>query len=62
LDSSNIFLQARACSVYKNYGRFDFQDRSHLLAATNKITNLMKSDCIVVKVEAALAISELLNH
>lgn len=62
LDNSNVFLQARACSVYKKYGRFDFQDHSHLLAATNKISNLLKSDCIVVKVEAALAISELLNH
>jgi hypothetical protein len=55
-------LQARACSVYKKYGRFDFQNHAHLLSATNKIANLLKSDCIVVKVEAALAISELLNH
>ena len=62
LDSANPLLQARACWVYGRYGRFEFQNQDHLLAAIEKIVKHLYSDHAAVKVEAAVAISELLVH
>lgn len=62
LDCENSLLQARACWVYGKYAKFDFQDESHLILVTQKIVNLLHHEHIVVKVEAAIALSELLSH
>jgi hypothetical protein len=62
LDSPQQMVQARACWVYGRYGSFEFRDEKHLFAAIEKIANLLHSDHIAVRVDAALALSELLDH
>jgi hypothetical protein len=61
LDSQNPLIQQRACWVYGKYGRFEFQNQDHLTAALQKILNLLNSEHLPVKVEAAVAISELIE-
>ena len=64
LSSNSPLLQSRACWVYGRFGAFEFpNDNDHLYAATEKIIhNLSTSQHVAVKVEAALAISALLDH
>ena len=55
-------LQARACQLYARFGVYEFKDQGHLEQATNTILSLLQSPCIVVRVEAAMALSVLLKH
>jgi hypothetical protein len=55
-------MQTRACWVYQKYGNFEFTNPDHLRAACNKICEHLYSPHMPVKVEAALAISQLLEH
>ena len=62
LDSPNPLLQARACWVYGRFASFEFKLTEHLQAAINKMVQHLYSNHIAVKVEAALAVSALLEH
>ena len=63
LESKNPLLVSRACWVYSKFGVFQFEnDAQHLTAAVNLIIKNLYSPHIAIKVEAALAISELLDH
>lgn len=62
LSSQNPLVVARACWVYGKYGQYKFESDQHLMAATDKIQQHLYSSEIAVKVEAALALSALLDH
>ena len=63
LTSESPLMVSRACWVYARFGVFQFEnDQDHLSAAVEKIVNNLYSPHIAVKVEAALAISQLLDH
>ena len=62
LDSEHALMQARACWVYEQYGRFDFQEKAHLIAAANRIVNHLHHTHVVVRVYAAFALARLLDH
>ena len=63
LSSESPLMVSRACWVYAKFGVFQFEnDADHLSAAVEKIVNNLYSHHVAVKVEAALAISELLDH
>lgn len=62
LQSQNPLVVARACWVYGKYGCYEFSDDKHLMAATDLIVQHLYSTHIAVKVEAALALSALLDH
>lgn len=63
LSSDSPLMVQRATWVYSRFGVFEFEnDSQHLAAAVEKIINNLQSHHIAVKVEAALAISELLDH
>ena len=56
-------LRARACWVYGKFGSFDFpDDHIHQQAASERLVQHLYHDHIAVRVEAALALSEMLDH
>lgn len=62
LNSTSPLLQARACWVYGQFGSFKFDNVDHLRAAVDKIVQHLHSNHIAVRVDAACALSELLDH
>lgn len=62
MNSSSPLLQARACWVYGQFGSFKFDNADHLRAAIDKIVLHLHSNHIAVRVDAACALSELLDH
>lgn len=48
--------------MYGRYGTFEFTQNGHLEGAINKIVGHLYSEHTAVKVDAALALSELLDH
>lgn len=60
--TDKCILAARALWVYRRYGKFDFQNKEHLLAATQRVFQHLQHPNIVVKVEAAQAAVALLDH
>ena len=61
--TERTMLRARACWVYGKYGSFDFpDDHTHQQAATDRIIQHLYHEHIAVRVEAALALSEMLDH
>jgi hypothetical protein len=61
--TERIMLRARACWVYGKFGSFDFDnDQTHLQAAADRLIQHLYHEHIAVRVEAALAISEMLDH
>ena len=62
LHSENPLVVARACWVYGKYCCYEFSNNDHLMQAVDKIQQHLYSPHITVKVEAALALSALLDH
>lgn len=61
LQSENPCLQARACQLYGKYSHIQF-NQEHLTQALNNIYLCLNNEYLPVKVEAALALKELLTH
>lgn len=62
LESQSLLLQSRACWVYGRFGQFDFAKVEHLQSAIDKIVQHLHSSHIAVRVDAACALAELLDH
>ena len=62
LSSSNNMMRARACWVYGQFGKFPFNNQDHLRGALNAIYENLHHQDLPVRVEAALALNNLLNH
>lgn len=61
--TERVMLRARACWVYGKFGSFEFpDDTTHLHAATDRLIQHLYHEHIAVRVEAALAIAEMLDH
>ena len=62
LGCADAMLISRACQVYASFARFEFTADAHLVAAGNAIVNLLHHEHVVVRVDAAIAVGELLEH
>ena len=58
-----VMLRARACWVYGKFGSFEFEnDQTHQQAATDRLIQHLYHEHMAVRVEAALALAEMLEH
>jgi hypothetical protein len=62
LACENPMLQSRACQIYANFARFEFSNPGHLVSAGESIVNHLHHPHVVVRVDAAIALGELLDH
>lgn len=61
-DIDKAILAARALWVYRKYARFEFAKEGHLLSAAERVFQHLQHPNIVVKVEAAQTVAQLLDH